>query len=86
MLALLSTLKANLLAAGAVVLAVLGAVFFIRRDAAKDERARITAETQRRRLEDIGVAREVEHRTAGLDDDEVRRRVRELAARRNGHG
>lgn len=57
------------------------AFWWLRRDAAKDERGRITAETQSRRIEDMEKAREVEHRAAGLSDDEIRNKLRALAAR-----
>jgi type II secretory pathway pseudopilin PulG len=69
-------------AAGAAVLGAVGAsVLFwlagVRRRARDEERARITAETQARELDERRQADAVEDAVAGLTDDQRRRRLRE---------
>ena len=81
MFTFLGTLWGRLAAGAVAVAAAVGAVLLwlagVKRQAREAERARITAETQRRRIEDMEKANEVEDEVAGLDPAERRRRLQQ---------
>jgi type VI protein secretion system component VasK len=76
MLAFLSSLWARIAGIGAAVLAVLAAVWWIRRDARNDALRDVQHETDRRELQDRRIVDDVEADVAGLDARERRERLR----------